>query len=222
MRVLAAEIAQDGQHQGIRLVTGVQGAIVDVVHVHDIVMIVQLRAVQPGGHGQPPGTDVDQALMHPVAGIRQVDVAEVAQHPRRHLTVVGVLDFQVQDEWLALNRGHFRYQVGAAVFDPLLFGGEQFGVDQFQPVQVVRHVQQEALENAFGQDIFLTHGRYSSRRNGAEDGDRCRVPPSGLPSRQASLAERQSRQVAAALRMAGIGEAREWLVPLIVRIPFGR
>ena len=95
--------------------------------------------------------------MDPVAGMRQPDIGQVAEHSRRHLTVVGVLDFQMQDKRLAPSRGRFRHQIGAAIFDPLLLGREQFGIDQIQPKQVDRHVQQDALENAFGDDVFLAH-----------------------------------------------------------------
>ncbi|MCK7580682.1 MAG: hypothetical protein MZV65_36960 [Chromatiales bacterium] len=66
----------------------------------------------------------------------------------------------MEDERVALGGGHFGDQIGAAVFDALLLGGEQFGVDQIQLEQVDRHVQQEALEDVLGDDVFLAHGRH--------------------------------------------------------------
>ena len=140
LRIVVAKIAQDSQYQGVGLVAGVQAAVVDSSHVDHVVAVAQLRAVQPGRHGQPLGADVDQALLDPVARMRQMDVGQVAQHPHRHLTVVGVLNFQVEDERVALGGRHFGDQIGAAVFDALLLAGEQFGVDQIQPEQIDRHV----------------------------------------------------------------------------------
>ncbi len=102
-----------------------------------------------------------------------MDVGQVAQHPHRHLTVVGVLDFQVEDKRIALGGNHFGNQIGAAVFDALLLGREQFGVDQIQPEQVDRHVQQQALEDVLGDDVFLAHGQDFSRYLGRRRGTFC-------------------------------------------------
>ncbi len=66
LRILAAEITQDSQHQGVRLVAGIQVAVVDSSHVDHVIAIAQLRAVESGRHGQSLGTDVDQALLDSV------------------------------------------------------------------------------------------------------------------------------------------------------------
>ena len=86
--------------------------------------------------------------MNAITRISQINVAQVTQHPYRHLAVVIVLDFQMQDKGIALDRGHFGDQISAAIFDPLSFGREQFGIHQFQLEQINRHLIRKILQPA--------------------------------------------------------------------------
>nr|VFJ60843.1 MAG: hypothetical protein BECKDK2373C_GA0170839_10853 [Candidatus Kentron sp. DK] len=60
--VMVAEVAENGQHQGVRGVFFQEIAAIHLPHVQDAVAVTKVRLVDPTGHGKRFPADVDKVL----------------------------------------------------------------------------------------------------------------------------------------------------------------
>ncbi len=149
------DVTQDGEHQGVRVVLGEQGLAVDRVHVDDAVAVAQARLLDAVGHAKRGFANVNEVLTDIDVGVRLQDVAAIAKHARRHPGFVVVLNIDVQDE-VAVFALHVSDQIGAAVFDALVFGFDDFGVVNLEVLQYLGDIDGDTLENIFGDDVIST------------------------------------------------------------------
>jgi len=84
------------------------------------------------------------------------DFSTVAQHAPRHLGLVVVLDFDVQNE-VAVFTLHVGNEVGSTVFNALVFCVDDLSTVDLEVQQNTRDVDGNPFEDVFGDDVFFGH-----------------------------------------------------------------
>lgn len=123
--MLALEIAQNRKHYGFRIFRIQQQFAIDRFGIDEMIVIVQVIICKLIFHRQWFFADVKQVLVDRQLLTIEFDVCVIAQHTKRHVPVVVILDLQMKYRVFAIQND-FRNDVGFALFDAVKLLVDQF------------------------------------------------------------------------------------------------